>query len=60
MQSRSNPVVHEHHLADGSTVFTIDSEIAAFRRNLKQKLGRWPTLKETAAAWKTRRHGELN
>jgi hypothetical protein len=54
-RSPSNPVVYEHRLADGSTVLTIDPEIAAFRRKLEQKLGRGPTLEETAAVWKKRR-----
>jgi hypothetical protein len=58
-QSPSNPVVH-HRLADGSTVLTIAPEIAAFRRRREQKLGRRPTLEETAAAWKARRRGEFN
>jgi hypothetical protein len=59
-QSPSDPVIYEHQLVNGSTVFTIDPEIAAFRRKLEQKLGRRSTLEETAVAWKVRRRGELN
>jgi hypothetical protein len=60
MAQSPSDAIYEHRLVGGETVFTINPKIAAFRRELEQQLGRRPTLEETAAAWKARRHGELN